>query len=551
MMKKQHIILISVMMGLALLSLTAIQIQWLSDSIRLKEQLFNQSVTKAMTIVAEKIEKRDAFYFLTDYMEHVSTTHPDLQEVTPVRVPGLPSERMRARFRETLENSVHFVHTQEDSHSVIPYPRRMTSAFHTTVSLRCCDSIYDDCDYEEKCLEIISSASGTSLEPGVITKILIPSNTLNQEKNEIYKSIYLDLVFEDSRLFDRIDTFSLDSLITSELRDFGITLPFFYTIYKQDPEKGIEPKLRSLSGDDTKNVYKANLFPGNIFGDGNYFIAVVFPQKSTRLLMSMWGNLLPSVLMIFVLAFGFAYTIITLMKQKKLSEIKSDFINNMTHQLKTPIATIALSTEALKDPTISKEKSQSKRFLDVIHEENSRLQDYVDTILQTALLDRGKVKLSFEEFDLHEILEGAVSNINLQVEKKNGTVVTNLYAVNSIINADRAHLSSAISNLLDNANKYSPKDPKIVITTKNNKQGITLAIEDSGIGMKKDTIRQIFDKFYRVSTGNVHDVKGFGLGLNYVSNIIKSHGGTITVKSELNKGSRFEIFLPFNAGISS
>jgi two-component system phosphate regulon sensor histidine kinase PhoR len=220
----------------------------------------------------------------------------------------------------------------------------------------------------------------------------------------------------------------------------------------------------------------------------------------------------------------------------------------MTHEFKTPIATVSLATEALQDPDIRQNQSIVDRYVQVIRDENKRLGMQVEKVLQIASLDKKDFRIKFESADVHDIIEKALVNINISVEKRHGVITSQLLASNAIIEADKVHLTNIIHNLLDNANKYSPDAPVIHIRTENISTGIIIKISDQGIGMTKEAIEKIFEKFYRVSTGNVHDVKGFGLGLAYVKDIVDMHKGIVSVKSELGKGSTFKVYLPFNHG---
>jgi two-component system phosphate regulon sensor histidine kinase PhoR len=241
----------------------------------------------------------------------------------------------------------------------------------------------------------------------------------------------------------------------------------------------------------------------------------------------------------------FGFTLVALLKQKKLSDMKTDFINNMTHELKTPIATISIASEALKDTHVRSEGQRVERFVNIIHDENKRLAGHVEKVLQAAQMDRGDLKLKLQITDVHTLVETAAESLTLQVEQKNGSIELHLDAVNPCVEADETHLTNVIFNLLDNANKYTPDAPHLVITTRNTAQGLALTVQDNGIGMTREAQKHIFEKFYRVPTGNRHDVKGFGLGLNYVQTIVEAHGGSISVKSDLGKGSTFEVLLPF------
>jgi two-component system phosphate regulon sensor histidine kinase PhoR len=220
----------------------------------------------------------------------------------------------------------------------------------------------------------------------------------------------------------------------------------------------------------------------------------------------------------------------------------------MTHEFKTPISTVSLACEALQDKDIQKNESFISKYVDAIRDENKRLGRQVEKVLQMATLDKKEYRLKFEELDIHQIIEKALSHINLQIEKRGGIIQKNLIASNNIIISDDVHLTNIIYNLLDNANKYSPEQPEIRIDTEDHHQGILIRISDKGIGMTKEAVDKIFDKFYRVPTGNLHDVKGFGLGLTYVKTILMVLGGRIKVKSTPGKGSTFEIILPLENG---
>jgi two-component system phosphate regulon sensor histidine kinase PhoR len=248
---------------------------------------------------------------------------------------------------------------------------------------------------------------------------------------------------------------------------------------------------------------------------------------------------------LFILA-TFALSLYFIIRQKKISEIKSDFINNMTHEFKTPIATISLAADTITNAKVINDEASIRHFIGMIKKENSRMNKKVETILQIASLDKKEIEFRFENVSIHTLIEHAIETIEIQVHQRNGKINLNLNAEQHFLYGDGEHLTNLVNNLLDNAIKYSPDLLEITITTQNKEKGIILSVEDKGIGMTKTVQSKIFERFYRQSSGNVHDVKGFGLGLNYARSIIEAHKGTINVFSEPGKGSRFEIFLPFN-----
>lgn len=225
--------------------------------------------------------------------------------------------------------------------------------------------------------------------------------------------------------------------------------------------------------------------------------------------------------------------------------MKSDFINNMTHEFKTPIATISIATDSISNDKVINDAEKVRFFTGMIKKENLRMNEQVERILQIARLDRKEFEFNFKAVNVHELIEEAIAGISLQVEKKGGRIDTKLEAVNPVVTTDPVHFTNLIYNLVDNANKYSPDEPLITVSTTNCSKGIYLSVEDNGIGMSKSVQSRIFDKFYRLTSGNIHTIKGFGLGLSYVKAILEANNGSIKVYSEPGKGSRFVVFVPF------
>lgn len=274
------------------------------------------------------------------------------------------------------------------------------------------------------------------------------------------------------------------------------------------------------------------------------FLSIIVPHQKGLIWKEMIWFILGAILFTIIITTAFFITVRTLLKQKKLSEIKSDFINNMTHEFKTPLATISLAVDALKNEKVSGDKEKSAYFTGIIKEENKRMNKQVETILQAALLDKNEVQLNLKRLLAHDIIVHVLNNISLQVEEKGGKIDVDLEAENDLIMADEVHFTNVINNLLDNAVKYSKENLHIKLSTKNVGNHLKIKIEDNGIGMNKETLHRIFEKFYRAHTGNVHNVKGFGLGLSYVKTMIDAHHGTIKAESVLGKGSSFTILLP-------
>jgi len=278
--------------------------------------------------------------------------------------------------------------------------------------------------------------------------------------------------------------------------------------------------------------------------DGHYF-GIFFPSKESYILSKMGIWVFSSSIILLIIIF-FAYTINVILKQKRLSEIKNDFINNITHEFKTPISTISLSADVLLQSNIINEPLRLSNYANIIKEENNRLRNQVDKVLQLATLDKDKLKLEDENINIHELITGSVKSFGLIIKEKKGEIECGLNAKNFLFYGDKIHITNTLHNLIDNAIKYSAENPKITIETHDHNGFIEISVKDNGIGVPKDSQKHIFDKFYRTPTGNVHDIKGFGLGLNYVKTIVEAYSGSVKLISKENEGSTFVIKLPLN-----
>ncbi len=359
--------------------------------------------------------------------------------------------------------------------------------------------------------------------------------------------------FTSRELEDRIDRENIHKKLTNELRNAGVADDLEYGIYDLRQERFISRNGRLLSplGSDTtrhpdlmQGDYVVSLFDNDPSIPGQ--IRAYSPDRNSVIFSSLWGNFAASLGFVLIILGCFGYTIFVILRQKKVSEMKTDFINNMTHEFKTPIATISLATDSITSPRISGDPAKVQRFARIIKQENKRMNDQVEKVLQMAKLDKSRLNLNLSAVDLHTVIQSAVEYICLQVEPRDGTVRTELAADPSVVEGDLTHLSSLVNNLLDNANKYSPEAPRIIVSTRNVARGVQITVTDHGLGMSREARKNIFDRFYRVHTGDRHDVKGFGLGLSYVKTITEVHNGTIEVRSELGKGSSFIVTFPYH-----
>lgn len=377
------------------------------------------------------------------------------------------------------------------------------------------------------------------------------TNMLTQQK--MLNELFLELLNSQQPLplEERIPEVVLDSIIDRVLISHGIKAKYKFAVYNDLEDliytNSSSPKTLQSSKywvellDNNKPQH--GLVPIEILGS-RYFLFMSIPDERGIVIRSMWIMLGFSALFILIVIFAFYYTISTLVRQKKLSIIKNDFINNMTHELKTPISTISLACEALSDEDIGKTETSRERFVNMISEENKRLGTLVESVLQSAVIERGELKLKKENMLLDKVLDDAVDHINIQVQKRGGTLSLNNQAPNTNLFGDKVHISNVFYNLLDNAIKYTAGAPEISIDVTKLVGGVLIKIKDNGIGIAKEHQSKVFEKLYRVPTGDRHDVKGFGLGLSYVKSIVESHEGELSLESSLGKGSTFIIFLP-------
>lgn len=376
------------------------------------------------------------------------------------------------------------------------------------------------------------------------------------------RALYSNYDYYDRSLEQRIDPEYLDMTLKNAFANRNINpgkdpkFQYHYGIYSADKKSFViedghfliedERSVRNPVNNAEANLYntdlKVTLFPKEETISGE--MRVFFPNRSTIIWSSLWQNILGLLLFTAIILFSFFYTLNIVFRQKKVGEMKTDFINNMTHEFKTPIATISLASDSMVSPKIAGDPEKVRRFANIIKQENKRMNAQVEKVLQMALLDKEDFSLKVSEVNLHEIIDRAVENIGLQVEKREGTARAELLATRPVIQGDATHISNVINNLLDNANKYSPEKPEISVHTRNVANGVEVIVKDRGLGMTKEAKKHIFDKFYRVHTGNLHDIKGFGLGLSYVKAIMTAHKGQIDVKSELGKGSSFILTFP-------
>lgn len=385
-----------------------------------------------------------------------------------------------------------------------------------------------------------ASNLGEGFDKRVISKLFKKSKFINQ----LMTSAFKDLEYRSPN--ERIDVFLLDSIIQETFRGEAIGVNFDYMLVDESNEIvrfPNEPNRYNIELD-TTNTDDVRLFPGNIF-DEEITLHFSFYHKASVLLSEMWSPLLVSLFLILLIIIAFSVMFRTILGQKRLAVAKNDFISNMTHEFKTPISTIALACEALGDNDMIQESQRETiaPFVKMIGQENNRLESLVERILQSASLEKGKLKIRYEELELNEIVSLIAQKSKMRIQSSNGKIQLQLAPGFLYFKGDPVHTMNLVSNLVDNAIKYSKEAVDITLTTFKKNNHIYLVVSDKGIGIKKEYLDKIFDKLYRVPTGNVHDVKGFGLGLSYVKTIAETCGWEIQVQSKWNVGSDFTLII--------
>lgn len=481
-MKKQYIYILIGVITSALIGLVVIQLYWIDNAVTLKEEEFKRSIRSVLGATSIVLEEIDDEYRVEVYKKR--------QQV------------YRQEMNAGIDSSAIF---QEDGVTYRVNEKRLPNG-----------QIYEQ--------------SIQSLDPS--GQVGFQFSFQGQQVNR-----------DPIPFKERLDKNIIDSVLNFTLNHRGIKTKYEYGVFDYDGNEVIVDSVSTVNKLRQSDFY-IQLFPKDVMSPP-HFLTIYFPHKKGYLLKTMWMMLSTSVLLLIIIVWTFTFTIQTIFKQKKISEVKNDFISNMTHELKTPISTISLACEALSDKDMSNDEAVRSNYVGMINQENKRLGLLVESVLKSATWDKGDLKLKKEEIDLHEIIKEVSGNISIQVESKFGNIIQKLDAKKSIIIADRVHVTNMIYNLLDNANKYSPNTPEITVFTENHKAGIVFTVSDKGQGIKRENLNKIFEKFYRVPTGNVHNVKGFGLGLNYVKAIVNRHGGEITASSIYGKGTTFKIYLPF------
>jgi two-component system phosphate regulon sensor histidine kinase PhoR len=526
-MTKRIIIGLVILMGISLLGIIAVQLYWFNNSVNVRNELFDRSVNEAMNIAVRRLNTGNDLKIIRHFADGDSTVENQQLLIPPPPPPPEPGNEnyniviKRDSIRQIINVMTSKSHNAR-SRGHLGNADSLVFISNNSVKLRKVDKYAKLADSVVR-LELQKSG------PDIAKKIKQLKNLTNQIQIE-YSG------WEQGR---HIDENQLKKILHQELLDRAIPISFNISVLSGTGSDGKE-----LKSNGHERWYRVNLFPNDIFRK-NLELAVFFPDRDQFIGNTTTFLLALSVVFTLIIFFTFSLSIYLIIRQKKISEMKSDFINNMTHEFKTPIATISIAADSISNDKVIKEEEKVRFFAGMIKKENVRMNEQVERILQIARLDRKEFEFNFQATDVHLLIEQAIDGILLQVEKRGGRIETDLGATNSVVTTDPIHFTHLVYNLLDNANKYSTESPLIKVSTSNSPKGIYLTVEDNGIGMTKAVQSRIFDKFYRLPSGNIHNVKGFGLGLSYIKAILEANNGSIKVSSEPGKGSRFVVFIPF------
>jgi len=504
----------------SLVALIGVQLYWINHAIRLKEEQFNVKVNDALKDAAARIENESVCF---ETFSKIMLKHHE----------GLYMIRQKCDSAEQFISPVIAGRSLVKNLDTIPLHFSYASKTDTL--------------YTFNSLKFNQPASAEIL----VRFQYDMSDTLRQEEElsdsgkieRLTASAFKRLNTKRNPFGEQIDNSAIDSILQLSLVHEGIRLSFQYVVLSADST----PVFTNTSKKNehfAKSDLQATLFQGSYFTDP-FKLILHFPDRRTYILQTMLVVLLSSALVIILLLVAFYFGMRIILRQKKLSELKNDFINNMTHEFKTPVSVISLALETVNTSQVMNDKEKLEKILGILKTESKRLETQVERILQFSSFERHEIKMDFRETDLHQLVHQALENFSLQVENKKADITLALNASVTTINGDEIHITNLVCNLVDNAIKYRNGNvQQVKIETMNQNGNVYLSIEDNGIGMEKHVLPKIFDKFYRIPTGDIHNIKGFGLGLSYVKTIVEAHSGSISVESEPGKGSRFTITFP-------
>jgi len=554
-------------MCISLLGIVTVQFLWIRNAFQVKESQFNRSINDALGAAVGKMEARENMHFISRNFEGDSimsifqaftrdTTHSMKSRLDSLLALNEPEPAGRSRSHTTrpmgvMKYSYHFNMGPADGMNdslVVSMEQGFQEGYELNFEwndkINQLDSMIqmNEALFNQQFPEIVH-------QPKLVKKMAVDSSIRKLDKKakriqDVIKKMAIELETKPPPLQQRINKKGLQNTLQESFSNKGIDLPFEFAVLS--PSSKVNPMPIQSPGFKSKFSeygHKVTLFPNDIFGKPDLLV-VYFPGQKSEIFKSLSFLLIGSILFTLIIIITSGTSIVVMIRQKKISDIKTDFINNMTHEFKTPIATISIAADSINNAKVIAEPEKIRNFTRIIKEENNRMNARVEQVLQMALLDSRDFNLRLRLVDMHYLIEKAVEHYKLQIEQREGTIHTKLDATQSWVDADEDHIRNVLMNLLDNANKYSIIKPDINVFSINKSGKFFFGVSDRGMGMSQEAQRKSFDRFFRVTSGNIHNIKGFGLGLSYVKAIVLAHHGEISVQSEVGKGSRFEIGLP-------
>lgn len=525
-MNKRLFVLLVIFMSLSLIGIIFVQGYWFKQSVEDKEEQFSNTVTQVLNKVTDKIEARER----KDYSDRYLSRIDSIGEFKGSNFTNfffvnrdVNSDEIRLYEHGILEEKYNIASTFFDNSNTTTdstIVKNFTSKRTTTILKE--DFGLDGNSYRLSPIQKLEKIGGLSA---------------------IEKAQFEDVFREAAQkhpIHQRVSKQEIELRLNQELENRGIDIEYEYGVYSNDlPTKVKSKKFKYAK----RGLFEAPIFKDSE-GNSDFSLLLSFPKKKRFLIQSILGMGLLSILFTLVIVASYTGAIYQLIRQKQISEIKSDFINNMTHEFKTPIATINLAVEAIRNPKIIGDTEKVQRYLQMIRDENKRMHAQVENVLRISKLEKNQLDISKDRVDAHDIIQDAIAHVELIVADRGGYVEKHLNAGRSEVLANEMHFTNVVVNILDNAVKYSPEAPKIDVFTELAKNNIIIKIQDQGAGMSKAVLKKVFEKFYREHTGDIHNVKGHGLGLAYVKKIVDDHQGEVYAESENGKGSTFYIKLP-------
>ena len=522
-MNKKLFVLIIILMSFALIGIVAIQGYWIKTAVDDKEETFSYTIQEVLTKVSDNLEETEFNKYIAKFAE-------------------IQAKDSLTSLDSQIRDFV-FVQENKNTKETFIYRHGILEEDYSLPT-----KVFDDLGNNDTTIikNYLSRQSRQTIFGNNIDNSSVPSTETYElisrlpALDKILMEESFNNIVERLPIINRVSPLQLELLINQELKNRNLDAEFEYAIYN----KNILSNVRSKYFDANEiKEYKTPLFV-NSSGSTNYELAVVFPEREQFLLSSIIGIASLSIVFTIIIIVAFSIAVNQLITQRKISEIKTDFINNMTHEFKTPIATINLVLDAIKNPVTINNPEKILMYVNMLREENKRMHAQVENILRISKLEKGELDIDKEPLDIHSLIENAIAHVQLMIDDRGGKIKTHLMAENADISANELHFTNVLVNIIENGIKYSPEAPDIDIYTENINNQIVIRIQDKGQGMSKAALRKVFDKFFREHTGDLHNVKGHGLGLAYVKSIVKDHQGVVYAESEKGKGSTFFIKMP-------